>query len=241
VRIASESALRLLTVPASSVFKGSMNFSHDMATGLTEFSRVRTLKEPIPPNVAKGIKQSYDTIEAQLTAIAKDLQGINTYRYSGQISGGLQEFVEAVTFKHYLETQRLMSYQEAQTSVDAMTKDRKVMLTVDDYILGLFDMVGELMRFSVTVMATNGELPGKDGHDVLSDLRELRVSLESLEIDKGSWFSFDVGKKMPVMQECVEKVEKALYGLMVRGAERPKGWMPNADEPRGGHGEIESY
>lgn len=205
------------------------------------FYRVRTLKEPISPNVAKSIKQSYDVIKAQLTAIAKDLQGINAYRYSRQISGGLQEFVEAITFQHYLETQRLMSYQEAQANIEAMTKDWKVMLIVDDYILGLFDMIGELMRFAVTVMATNGELPGKDGRDVLSDLRELRVCLESLETNQSSWFSLDVSKKMPVMQECVEKVEKALYGLKVRGAERPKGWILDAEESRGGREEIESY
>jgi len=149
--------------------------------------------------------------------------------------------VEAVTFQHYLETQRLMSYQEAQANVEGMTKDQKITLTIDDYILGLYDMVGELMRFAVTVMATNGELPGKDGRDILSDLRELRACLESLEIDKNSWFSLDVSKKMPVMQECVEKVEKALYGLMVRGAERPKGWIPDADESRSGREEVESY
>ena len=231
----------MLTVLASSVFKGSTEFFMTWPRSNRIFCRARTLKEPISPNVAKSIKQSYDAIEVQLTAIAKDLQGINAYRYSRQISGGLQEFVEAVTFQHYLETQRLMSYQEAQANIEAMTKDGKVMLIVDDYILGLFDMVGELMRFAVTVMATNGELPGKDGHDVLSDLRELRSSLESLDTDQSSWFSLDVSKKMPVMQECVEKVEKALYGLTVRGAERPKGWMPNADESHSGREEIESY
>ncbi len=134
-----------------------------------------------------------------------------------------------------------MSYQEAQTKVEAMTKEQKVILVVDDYVLGLFDMVGELMRFAVTVMATNGELPGKDGRNVLSDLRELRTCLESLETDQSSWFRLDVSKKMPVMQECVEKVEKALYGLTVRGAERPKGWIPAADESRGGREEIEGY
>lgn len=202
--------------------------------------RVRTLKEPISPDIAKRIKQSYDAIDTQLTTIAKDLQGINAYRYSKQISGGLQEYVEAVTFQHYLETQSLMSYQEAQANIETMTMDQKVILIVDDFILGLFDMVGELMRFAVTVMAMNGELPGKDGRDVLSDLRELRTCLESLEMDQSSWFSLDVSKKMPVMQESVEKVEKALYSLTVRGAERPKGWMPDTDESRGGREEVES-
>ena len=169
------------------------------------------------------------------------MQGINAYRYSRQLSWGLQEFVEAVTFQYYLETQRLMSYQEVQANIEAMTNDWKVMLIIDDYILGLFDMIGELMRFAITVMATNGELPGKDGRNVLSDLRELRTSLENLETDQSSWFSLDVSKKMPVMRECVEKVEKALYGLTVRGAERPKGWIPDTDESHNSREEIESH
>ncbi len=34
------------------------------------------------------------------------------------------------------------------------------------------------------------------------------------------------------MRASVEKVEKALYGLIVRGAERPKGWLPDTDTGR---------
>ena len=40
----------------------------------------------------------------------------------------------------------------------------------------------------------------------------------------------DVEKKLDIMQASVEKVEKALYGLTVRGAERPKGWMPDVSD-----------
>jgi hypothetical protein len=44
---------------------------------------------------------------------------------------------------------------------------------------------------------------------------------------------------MPVMRECVDKVEKALYGLTVRGSERPKGWMPDVGGDR--RPEVEGY
>src|SRR5690242_8612702 len=97
----------------------------------------------------------YATIRDLLSGVVVDLQGINAHRYSGQISGGVQEFMEAVLFQHYLETQRIMTYEEA-----AKTLPEGVMLTYEDYVLGVFDMTGELMRFTVTYLATNGKVPG---------------------------------------------------------------------------------
>ena len=167
------------------------------------------------------------------------------------------------------------SHEEAQAKVAAMGGEAgTVSLTPDDYVLGICDMTGELMRFSVTSMATNGKLPaGKpasnkkpkpenDSEDVgdkmdideqalapqesqkprtvLDDLRAIRLQLEMFEAPGGSKFAHELEtKKMPVMRECVDKVEKALYGLTVRGSERPKGWMP--DMGSGRQAEVESY
>lgn len=114
-------------------------------------------------------------------------------------------------------------------------------LGYEDYLLGIYDMTGELMRFAITAMATSGSLPApspstaqaSDSMDVdqadrniLTDMRTLRSSLEELNTAGGP-FAKEVDKKMDVMKQSVEKVEKALYGLTVRGAERPKGWMPD--------------
>lgn len=114
-----------------------------------------------------------------------------------------------------------------------------VQLSVEDYILGIYDMTGELMKFAITAMATNGSLPTikVDGEadatmaerNVLTDMRNLRSALESIDAGSGP-FARDVDKKAEVMRASVEKVEKALYGLTVRGAERPKGWMPDTSE-----------
>ena len=101
-------------------------------------------------------------------------------------------------------------------------------------------MTGELMRFAITSMATNQSLPtipSEDGsasgeRTILTDLRALRAALESLECGSGP-FAKDADKKAEVMRVSVEKVERALYGLTVRGAERPKGWMPELEAGRG--------
>lgn len=224
----------------------------------------------------KNNAQYWETIEKQYKSIAADLQGLNAYRYSYNITGGNQEFMEALSFQHYLETQRLVSYEEAKSRIATMSGEAgAVLLTPEDYVLGICDMTGELMRFSVTSMATSGKLPtgdvvssnkrikpDDDQHDsgdkmdvdeqpspatesqkartVLDDLRAIRLQLEMFEAPGGSRFSHELEtKKMPVMRECVDKVEKALYGLTVRGSERPKGWLPDMSSDK--RAEVESY
>jgi predicted translin family RNA/ssDNA-binding protein len=118
-------------------------------------------------------------------------------------------------------------------------------LSLEDYLLGIYDMTGELMKFAITAMATSGSLPSINGanttgpadvvapagtqRNVLTDMRNLRAALESLDTCTGP-FAKDVDKKAEVMRASVEKVEKALYGLTVRGAERPKGWLPDTSD-----------
>lgn len=257
--------------------------------------RVRNVGQPVPPFVHKSNAPYWETIQKQYSSIASDLQSLNAHRYAHNITGGNQEFIEALSFHHYLETQSLISYDAAKARIAELSKgeakegeetgaggkDHVVPLTPEDYILGICDMTGELMRFSVTSMATNGKLPAgrakatpsskspaaaataedadqmdidsqapaaappKEGtahapSTVLDDLRAIRLQLEMFEAPYGpKWVSELETKKMPVLRECVDKVEKALYGLTVRGSERPKGWMPDMSSDR--RAEVESY
>ncbi|KAF2438814.1 Translin [Karstenula rhodostoma CBS 690.94] len=254
------------------IIKASRDITAASKKIIFTLQRVRALGQSVPPFVVKGNAQYWEIIEKQYQHIAADVQGLNAFRYP-QITGGNQEFMEALSFHHYLETQTLISYDDAKNRVASMSGSAgAVLLTPEDYILGIFDMVGELMRFSITAMATNGKLPaGKprkeakathedpEGEDadkmdvdeetsastpaekprnVLSDLRALRLQLEIFEAGGGK-FGADVRKKADVMRECVDKVEKALYQLTVRGTERPKGWVPDVREER--RPEVESY
>ncbi len=159
--------------------------------------------------------------------------------------------MEAVSFQHYLETQTLITYEDAKRKIPG-----DVDLTEDDYVLGIFDLVGELMRFAITTMATNGCLPGSTTEsegsnpgvpesNILSDLRSLRTFFEGLDttsaMSGGAALGRDVEKKMEVMKTCVEKVENAAYGMIIRGRERPKGWMPDLDGGGGTREPVESY
>lgn len=152
--------------------------------------------------------------------------------------------MEAACFEHYLTTGTLLTYDEACEKIRALWgNDSNALLSVDDYLLGVYDTTGELMRFAITCMATSGRLPsvgnGTDApqRDILTDLRTLRAQLEALDTSKASfYFAKEVRGKAEVMRNSVEKVERAMYSLVIRGRERPKGWVPDAD---GGAGRRE--
>ena len=166
----------------------------------------------------------------------KDLETPNDYRYSRQCSPGCQELVEALAFSHYLQHQKLASPAELEALLP-----KGVNLNFADYLLGLCDLVGEMMRIAITCVATRGQLPGGaptefgDAGDhnhmrqtILEDVREIRVCFEMLNVNGDLGQSLD--KKMDVLRTCVEKVESAAYSMTIRGQERPKGWIPDLNE-----------
>lgn len=168
----------------------------------------------------------------------------------------MQEWVEAVTFHNYLTKGRLSEYiagnphrDPTRSPTDPEATSKSLAITEDDYILGICDLTGEIMRYAITAMATDGALlktydvNAPDQHErssvrnILSDLRSLSAHLESLVTNSSSGaqtpLTGDLQKKLEVTRTSVEKVEKAAYGLAIRGRERPKGWMPDMSTGRG--------
>ncbi|MCJ1438224.1 hypothetical protein MMC27_007611 [Xylographa pallens] len=221
------------------VIKASRDITALSKKMIFSLQRAREVPAPLPSSIVGDITTRLANINELFSSIVPDLQGPNAWRYQRQVSSGVQEFVEAVSFQHYLTTQCLITLEDMQRLVP-----EGVQLMEDDYLLGLYDLVGELMRFAITGMATGGKLPGGGSRsdelqsggdiealkgarkrDVVQDLRELRMRFEGMDTRGGS-LGRDVEKKMEVMRTCVEKVENAAYGMIIRGRERPKGWVP---------------
>jgi len=240
-------------LPASSHSNGkppTKQWQNHHTTINSEPPSLRALNQPLAHSITKSNEPYYTTIKTSYASISKDLQDLNAHRYARQVSGGHQEYIEAASFEHYLTTATLLSYEDSVAKVRALDAEGPgVGLGYEDYVLGIYDMTGELMRFAITAMAMNGALPtpvaapaaAGDAMDVdsasassqrtiLTDLRQLRSALESLDTSATGPFGREADKKAFVMRQSVEKVERALYGLTVRGAERPKGWMPDLSE-----------
>jgi predicted translin family RNA/ssDNA-binding protein len=211
----------LLTFAASFLYRGVPH------TSLTEPlhvnsppSRVKQLNKDFPANIQKDMDTRLAEIATLLTSIAPDLQSVNRYRYAYSLRG-LEELIEALSFAHYLRHQTLLTLTDAQAAVPA-----DVLVTPQDYMYGVFDVFGEMMRFATVTTAQSGRLAGSEvegGRDILQDIHELSCAYEMLpEVP-----TRDYRSKMEAMRQSVQKVEKLGYGLVVRGSERPKGWVPD--------------
>ena len=201
--------------------------------------RVRQIGKPIPESIVQSNTQHYKTIERQYKSIAGDVQGLNSFRYALNLYGH-QEYVEALSFQYYLESRNLITYENV---CNKLIQFGGITLPPEDYILGVYDMTGELMRFAIGTMAITGRTPEIQNQSsingahkspdsvtagisdepisiLLSDLREIRKFLDKFDFAAGSpAFRAEVERKGEVMRASVEKVENALYGLVVRGNE----------------------
>ncbi|OJJ51764.1 hypothetical protein ASPZODRAFT_148981 [Penicilliopsis zonata CBS 506.65] len=187
--------------------------------------RVRSLNCPLPPAIAKDTSARLAQIVELFRSVVPDVTGINSWRYQRQLSGGIQEFIEALSFNHYVQFQTLITLEEIRRQLPA-----EILVTEEDYIMGLFDLTGEMMRFAVTSLSA-----GMAG--IVVDLRGMRSSFESLSVPHRYGMLRDLSKKLDIMQGSVEKVERAAYGILVRGSERPSGWVPDLSGPA----EVESF
>ena len=119
-----------------------------------------------------------------------------------------------------------------------------VSLTRDDYLYGVFDLTGEMMRFATTSTALTGAMASGhagDGEDeprtIVQDMHELGSFFEMLPVGSGSRFQWD--KKLEVTRQSVQKVERLGYDRTIRGSERPKGWIPDLSSADGPGEELE--
>lgn len=207
--------------------------------------RVRRIHPELPRDVDGEVTKRLSEIGRLLAGIAPEMQGINRGRY-GRMLFGMEELLEALTFLYYLRHQALLSPEAAAEQVAALCVQGRgeaadgeaAVIHPDDneFLMGVFDLSGEMMRFATTSAALRGELAsdGSEGDQqrtIVGDMQELDSFFRMLpqRHDK-SWKI-----KTQTLQTSVQKVERLGYDLRVRGSERPKGWIPDA--PEAGEGE----
>ncbi|CAO3569912.1 unnamed protein product [Mortierella alpina] len=105
-------------------------------------------------------------------------------------------------------------------------------VTDEDYLLGIADLTGELMRLAIntlgqSVMSTpqevdalgTGLLPTPEDRvqEILQFLRTIKSGFDGLSMTKRS----PISKKMDTLNQSLKKIELACYNVKVRGAEYP--------------------
>ncbi|CEP03768.1 hypothetical protein PBRA_003375 [Plasmodiophora brassicae] len=162
----------------------------------------------------KGMRHQAHVLIPCLPADIVSEKEYHQFLYS--ISPGFQEYVEAEAFLHYLNHGTLVTKDEIQLGLLRCNADLvRISLTTHDYLLGIADLSGEVMRFAVGC-ASSGNFDGVKHACVF--MRKLLAKCEYLS---GMGRVKDWPGKVEVMRSSTIKVEIALYKLYLQKLEFP--------------------
>ncbi|KAK2922072.1 translin-associated protein X [Channa argus] len=232
-------------IAAFKVFQQELDTKHDKYERLVKISRDITIESkrtifllhrvtsvPDAEEVLSEADVKLDGVRQKIGQVAYELKGEDIHQFHRAFTPGIQEYVEAVSFQHYIRHRSLISLEEINArlvfmrtekadpkgSAEALSPAAKVLtfqVTPSDYLLGVADLTGELMRMCISSVG-NGDI---DTPFQLSQfLRQIHDGFSYI----GNTGPYEVSKKLHTLRQSLGKVEDACYTLRVRGSEIPK-------------------
>ncbi|KAM9847568.1 translin-associated protein X [Aulostomus maculatus] len=229
---------------AFKAFQKELDTRHDKYERLVKLSRDITIESkrtifllhrvttvPDTEEVVNEADVKLDGVRQKIGQIAEELRGEDIFQFHRAFTPGIQEYVEAVSFQHYIRHRSLISLEEINArlvfvraeklepkSADSLAPGAQVLtfqVTPSDYLLGVADLTGELMRMCISSVG-NGDI---DTPFQLSQfLRQIHDGFSYI----GNTGPYEVSKKLHTLRQSLGKVEDACYTLRVRGSEIPK-------------------
>jgi len=160
--------------------------------------------------------------------IATELDGQEAYQFHRAYRAGLEEYIEALTFHEYLQNGGMQDWtvlekaliyptlSPTDSSEQNTSKTTQVMVTPTDYILGIADLTGELMRKCINNLAI-GDVTSC--YQTCNFVRQIYIAfLGYTSIAHNN----EVNKKLVTLKHSLIKMENACYTIKVRGSEVPK-------------------
>ncbi|RXK37435.1 hypothetical protein M231_05258 [Tremella mesenterica] len=141
------------------------------------------------------------------------------WRWHRQVSPGLEEYIESLSFLHYLEGKGLITLSDVQAALsDQETGDPWLVVTPEDYVLGISDLTGELMRYATNALSTGDhETP----LSVCRFVRDVKAKFDRIP----PFLIKPLAKKQEETTRSLEKIERVCYALRLRlleFADRPE-------------------
>ncbi|KAI0004135.1 Translin [Russula compacta] len=157
-------------------------------------------------------KRKLADTHAMLRSITHELVGSRFWRYAHNISSGLQEYIEALSFVHYIEHGGLISYERVQANLCDDAGQPLFPLPLSDYVLGVCDLTGELMRLAISsISKPNGRMKASQ---ISLFVRGCKADFETL-----TPYINELYKKQAVTTQSLRKVEEAAYAIVIRSSE----------------------
>ncbi|EGO03646.1 hypothetical protein SERLA73DRAFT_175199 [Serpula lacrymans var. lacrymans S7.3] len=167
---------------------------------------------PDSESVAKRSRDKLQEVQSIYARMNDEVPDEQFWRYHQTISPGLQEYIEALSFTHYIQYGTLITYGQVRTSLSDDNGVPFFPLPLEDYLLGLSDLTGELMRYAISGIARRGGR-AKAG-EVCAFVRHCKADFERL-----CPYVRGLSKKQVVTAQSLEKIEDAVYAIVVRGSE----------------------
>ncbi|KAI9208080.1 Translin family-domain-containing protein [Polychytrium aggregatum] len=155
--------------------------------------------------------------------VSRDLKGQDYYRHRRSIGPGCEEYIEAISFLHFLQNGTIVTKSGLDTDFSEADGTLFFSFTYEEYVLGLADLSGELMRYAINIVAKG---QSDKAQEICDLLRSLKTEYEIIDLPEAT-------KKVEVMAASLDKVENACYRVKVRGTEFPQGLagLMDLDEP----------
>lgn len=180
--------------------------------------------------VLDAAKARLDNVAQKLFRnIANELDGQDFYQFHRAYRAGLEEYVEALTFYEYLQNggmqdctslEKTLTYRATSSPADSpeqsTSKAMQVMVTPTDYILGIADLTGELMRKCINNLAL-GDVTSC--YHTCNFVRKIYIAFLGYT---SVVHNNEVNKKIITLKHSLTKMENACYTIKVRGSEIPK-------------------
>lgn len=164
----------------------------------------------IPLDISKEVSKYEKQIMELISKASVEMQQANVWRYQRQISPGIQEFIEALTLRHYIQSQSVPGLKEMQALVGG------VELTPADYVLGLADLTGELTRRAIATLSVSTPQSLEYTTRIATCLRQLTLQCQLLDTGSHAEGLRELGKKIVVMESSLMKVEKGIFEKSIR-------------------------
>uniref|UniRef100_A0A8C3SSB8 Translin-associated protein X n=1 Tax=Chelydra serpentina TaxID=8475 RepID=A0A8C3SSB8_CHESE len=200
----------------------------------TIFLLHRITSDPNREEILNESEAKLEAVRQKIKQVAQELIGEDMHQFHRAISPGLQEYVEAVSFQYFIKTRSLISVKEINKQLIFTMEDKEeetntpssnphdkqlctwsLKVTPVDYLLGVADLTGELMRMCINSVG-NGDIDTP--FELSQFLRQIYDGFSYI----GNTGPYEVSKKLYTLKQSLAKVENACYTLKVRGSEIPK-------------------
>lgn len=150
--------------------------------------------------------------------IATELRGHDGYLYHRAFTSGMQEFIEALCFYQFIKNDNIdtwMNINQYFQYEDEEQKQFDLLFSQYDFILGIADFTGELMRKCINTLGVGNVA---DCFKTCNFVRNINTGFLGLSYSGNR----EISRKAYVLKQSLTKMELVCYNLQIRGSEIPK-------------------